>query len=282
MRQQVLLGTAQWGLDYGITNLTGRLSDQELQSLISRARQLGVGALDTAPAYGDAQLRIGEFANACAVQTKVSASGRTGMQILQDIDESRRQLGLDHLWRVLVHDWPELNTHERSLVVSVLDKLRESGVVDAFGISIYTDIDLTPLPTDFGEISVIQIPVSIVDQRLRGSKVLMALREQGVVIQARSIFLQGILLDGSSHSAFHPDLEKFQKEIKAQEINALDACVSFIRAQEWIDEVVVGVTTAIELERIHESLNARPLQRAWEGWASTSVELLDPRTWLRD
>ena len=191
MRQQLLLGTAQWGLDYGITNLKGRISDQELTDLVSQARRLGIEALDTAPAYGDSQTRVGEFAPGLAVQTKVSASGRSRRQILQEIDDSRRQLGREHLWRVLVHDWPELHDRERSLVVSVLNQLRDSGVVEGFGISVYAESDLIPLPTEFGEITVAQVPVSIMDQRLCGSDFMASLREQGVAIQARSIFCRG-------------------------------------------------------------------------------------------
>ena len=57
--------------------------------------------------------------------------------------------------------------------------------------------------------------------------------------------------------------------------------MSFIREQAWIDDVVFGVTSSIELKNILESFGAEPLQLSWDDWGSTSVELLDPRTWSR-
>ena len=49
------LGSAQWGLDYGVANEQGRPTDAELRSLLGKAKQAGVTSIDTASAYGCAE-----------------------------------------------------------------------------------------------------------------------------------------------------------------------------------------------------------------------------------
>ena len=73
--QSVILGTAQWGLDYGVTNTAGRLSDEAVREVADSAWALGIRTLDTAPAYGDAEERIPSLGHGFAVQTKVSIGG---------------------------------------------------------------------------------------------------------------------------------------------------------------------------------------------------------------
>lgn len=281
MRQQLLLGTAQWGLDYGITNAGGRILDGELTNVVATARRLGIRALDTATVYGDAHSRITQFAPDFMVQTKVSAAGKNESEIRRDIDASMRNLQVDRIWRILVHDWPELKGQERSLVIKVLADLRESGVLTHFGVSIYTEFELTAIESHFGEVRVVQVPASIVDQRLSQSEVLHTLRKAGVAIQARSIFLQGALLDSRSSRATHPELVKFFAQVREQPVDAVDVCVNFIKAQEWIDEVVFGATSAREVLQICNSFSGEQLDLKWESWASGDDRLLDPRRWPR-
>lgn len=282
MRQQLLLGTAQWGLDYGVTNTEGRIPEQKLEALVQQARHLGIGVLDTAPVYGDAESRVQDVAGDFAVQTKVSASGRSEAEIVRELEDSLLRLDRERVWSVLVHDWPELTPTEGSRVTEILSRMRKSGLVGRFGVSIYEEQDLEPLLTDFSDIDVVQIPTSIIDQRLRASEALTELRGSGVVVQARSIFLQGVLLNAQSDFATQPGLANFGKQVAAHQIDAMSVCVSYIRTQSWIDEVVVGVTSAAELKEIFDAFQATLVQLDWDIWASTDESLLDPRSWARD
>src|SRR5438067_13409029 len=59
MTQQLALGTAQFGLDYGITNTRGRITAGEAASLLRQAWDGGVRVLDTARAYGNSEEVLG-------------------------------------------------------------------------------------------------------------------------------------------------------------------------------------------------------------------------------
>ena len=58
---KLILGTVQFGLDYGINNKLGKVPDQEVREILDQAYQRGVRILDTAEAYGDSQERIGMY-----------------------------------------------------------------------------------------------------------------------------------------------------------------------------------------------------------------------------
>ena len=54
------LGTVQWGLDYGISNINGIPSDKELSLILSKADQNDVLIFDTSDTYGNSELRLGD------------------------------------------------------------------------------------------------------------------------------------------------------------------------------------------------------------------------------
>ena len=57
--ENIILGTAQWGLDYGISNKNGKTSLKEIKSIIKFAEAHGCTTLDTAASYGDSEEIIG-------------------------------------------------------------------------------------------------------------------------------------------------------------------------------------------------------------------------------
>ena len=53
------LGSAQFGLDYGVTNLRGQTTPADVAELLRIAGHAGVRVIDTAPAYGSSEETIG-------------------------------------------------------------------------------------------------------------------------------------------------------------------------------------------------------------------------------
>ena len=65
----LMLGTAQWGHGYGVTNAVGRLDDDAIADIVAVAREWDIDDVDTALGYGDAQARLRPFAREFAVTT---------------------------------------------------------------------------------------------------------------------------------------------------------------------------------------------------------------------
>src|SRR5690606_5639503 len=52
------LGTVQFGLDYGVSNRTGQVPEARAREILGAAHSAGVDLVDTAAAYGDAELLL--------------------------------------------------------------------------------------------------------------------------------------------------------------------------------------------------------------------------------
>jgi aryl-alcohol dehydrogenase-like predicted oxidoreductase len=280
--QTLLLGTAQWGMSYGVTNAAGRIPDLELAQVANLALSLGVNHLDTAPAYGDSETRIGNLDEHFRVQTKVSAASLRSSEVIEFVESSIRDLRQDSLWSVLVHDWGLLKLSEREMALEALGEMRSAGTVERIGVSAYDESDLDDVMTSRVRIDVVQMPVNAIDQRLKDSTSIKSLRTQGVKVQARSIFLQGVLLDTSRSTASseHPDLLRLWNFLETQRFGPIEGCVGFIKSLAWVDEVVVGFATANQLNEFAKAWAAEIPDFDWSSVASTDLDLLDPRRWL--
>ena len=276
--QSLILGTAQWGLDYGITNASGRLTDEAIVELAGAARRLGILGLDTAPAYGDAEDRISLAGSGWSLQTKVSGAGQDSVGIVSGLRLSLDRMGALRVSTCLVHDWAALGPGERATASQALTECQAAGLVDRIGISAYAEADLVTALDSFASLGVVQVPVSVLDQRLESSAVVASLRSHGVVIQARSVFLQGAALAAPDHGRFgrHPDV------VRLRELGEpLALCLGYVKSRPWVDEVVVAATSARELEEIGAAYAAQAPSVDWPSLASLDPDLLDPRRWTR-
>ena len=276
--QSLILGTAQWGLDYGTTNTTGRLTDEAIVELSAVARRIGIVGLDTAPAYGDAEERIHLAGSGWLLQTKVSGLGRDPADIVASLRLSLDRMGVSRVSTCLVHDWAALSSDERVIASETLVECRAAGLVERIGISAYAEADLVTALDSFSGLGVAQVPVSVLDQRLESSAAVASLRSNGVVLQARSVFLQGAALAAPDHSRFgrHPDV------VRLRELGEpLSLCMGHVKSRPWVDEVVVAATSAGELEEIGAAYAAAESSFDWPSLASSDPDLLDPRRWTR-
>jgi aryl-alcohol dehydrogenase-like predicted oxidoreductase len=119
------------------------------------------------------------------------------------------------------------------------------------GVSVYTPEELERYIDD---IDIIQLPLNIADNRFL--PFLPKLRERGVEIHARSVFLQGALLIGYGV----PKL-------------GVKVCLGYALAQD-VDRVVVGVNSVQQLE---ELLQVKPVN--YRGLNITDGRVIDPREW---
>ena len=284
------LGTAQWGARYGITNAKGELSDTDVADIVTAALERGIRDADTHrttnphQGYGRAQSRLRPWADDFAVTTKVFGGAAADLPVGEQLAESLGDLRLTQVHACLVHDWYDLTNHEAKAVANGLREAQQSGRVARVGISAYEVRDLERACEIFGaDLGAVQVPASVLDQRLVGSGVVDLLRSMGTEIQVRSIFLQGLLLDPTSPVllAQHPAVTGFHRRCTERGVTPLDASLSFVRSLDWVDVVVVGVTSAAELTQIAEGWRASTVSGDWDAYGSDDIELLDPRRWPR-
>lgn len=191
-RDQLALGTVQFGLDYGVTNSRGKIPLHEVEAILAEAQVAGIGILDTAAAYGDSENTIGQIgaANSFRVVTKINVEH--AVQVEAAVKASAERLRAEALDTVLLHHGGVLANDPS--IWDHMHRLAESRLVRRIGISVYepeevdSAIDLAErrrlLPPQ-----TIQIPLNIFDQRFL--PYLFGWKDRGIEIHARSLYLQG-------------------------------------------------------------------------------------------
>src|SRR3954471_5172087 len=105
---ELVMGSAQLGLVYGAANRSGKPTREAALKLVRRAADAGVGAFDTARAYGDAEERLGEGLHGRKVTTitklaplsELPADASTSAvhaAVDASVEQSRAALGRDRL-----------------------------------------------------------------------------------------------------------------------------------------------------------------------------------------
>jgi aryl-alcohol dehydrogenase-like predicted oxidoreductase len=274
---ELVLGTAQWGNAYGVTNAVGRLSDDEIALIVAVARKSSITDVDTARGYGDAEARLRPFAQDFAVTTKVSGGG----DVLAQVDASLSDLGVESVDGVLIHDWDALDCKGQGMSVLSYGQLLDSGKVARVGVSVYDAAGLESAAATFDAggvpLGVVQVPANVLDRRLDESSLLTELAAAGTHVVVRSAFLQGVLLSTGGGLADHPDVVRFRESVGSESL--LEACLGHVRGLPWASHVVVGVTSADELSEIAAAWESCTPGLLDASLGSDDLDLIDPRRW---
>jgi aryl-alcohol dehydrogenase-like predicted oxidoreductase len=296
MAPQLCLGTAQFGLAYGITNTNGQVSEAEVGQLLVEANKAGICWLDTAQAYGNAESVLARqlpMSHGFHFISKLPAQ-RQRMFSTQDVEawdkafhKSCQHLGVQCLDALLLHAPADLSKPGGQYLEDWLLGLRERGLVQRIGVSIYTAEDLERVNQKL--LDVVQLPLSLFDQRLLEDGTIARLCARGTAIHARSIYLQGLLLTPVAQwpGWMSPKVRAHQKALESlaaqRGCRLIDMALSFAREQMDLEGVVLGLCSVQELRELQAAWSATsPWEESeWRLWALNEPVMLDPRQWPR-
>ena len=272
---ELIVGSVQLGLSYGAANRTGKPDRQSALRLVRRAADAGVAGFDTARAYGDSEDRLGEALKGRKVPTITKLSPLSELPadagpdavvaaVDYSIARSLAALQRNQLDCLLLHRAAHLSAFDGA-VWKRLEHYLATGTVSSIGVSVQSPAEaLAALAQP--NVEHIQLPFNVLDWRWADAGVIAAIRRKpALTVHVRSVFLQGVLVandrsvwpsvDGVDVAALiswlHACARKYGRK------SAADFCLAYVRGQDWIDGVVVGMETEEQLET-NLSLVMRP------------------------
>lgn len=253
---RLALGTAQFGLDYGISNDRGRIPEEEVSSILDLAANNGIDTLDTAPAYGTSEEIIGEYLKKHASKFNIVSklSKESFPNVKGSVENILRKLGVSDIYGMLFHHFDDFKNdpgHFRSL-----QEMKAAGKVKKIGFSLYSTADLDHLFDSNIDFDLIQVPYNVFDRRFE--KYFDRLVERKVEIHTRSVFLQGLFfVDPEVLDPFFSGIRENLEAVKAvsdkNNIPMVDLALGFALSNSHIDKVVVGVESLQNLREIISS-----------------------------
>ena len=295
---RLMIGTVQFGLNYGVANKTGQPSFRDVCDILSAAFAGGVTCLDTARAYGTSEDVLGQalaelgMADKVTVVTKIAhlddglTAAEAERQIEESVTQSLKRLRLKTLPICLIH-------HEESFQYfdSVL-KLKERGLVEEVGASVMTP-PMAKTIVNSGKVAAMQMPTSVLDRRYVRAGVFKDCRMRGVALFVRSIYLQGLLLMQDADvpaplaPAVTPVLGKLRALAAEAGMSLAEMAVRYVLALEGVTCGVVGVETVAQMKDNIAIFNRGPLDASLMRAVTAAVpdlpdSILMPNKWPND
>ena len=200
-------------------------------------------------------------------------------------EQSCRRLGVETLNGLLVHRTADLLGDDGKRLWKLLEEFKAEGIAQRIGVSLYEAEEIDAVLERFAP-DIVQLPLSIADQRLLHSGHLALLADRGVEVHARSIFLQGVLLTDpvdtdrifSAASESMAALDTLAREV---DMDRLSLCLGFTSRLPEIAQIVVGANSE---EQLHEIADAAGKtvdidQAAAAACAWNDPALLNPSNW---
>ncbi|MDP2928870.1 MAG: aldo/keto reductase [Candidatus Omnitrophota bacterium] len=260
LTDRLCLGTAQFGLNYGIANKNGKITRGEVYRILDYAHDSGIRYLDTAFLYGDSENIIGDFISQSGKEFKVISkmppmNGKSAFAIEEYCVEILSRLKRSEIYGCLVHKFDDVVNNKD--LWSKLESLKKKGMFCIIGFSLYKIEELKYLLNNNIRFDIIQVPYNIFDQRFE--ECLPVLKKMKTGIYSRSVFLQGLFfletdrIDRDFRSAKEA-LGKLHDISAHYEIPLNALCLCFVLSDLSIDKVVIGVDSMKHLKENLDSL----------------------------
>ena len=285
---KLCIGSAQFGLPYGANNKTGQVPIDEVKKILEYAEKNNINYIDTASGYGDAETILGNVGlDNFKVTTKLMPVPPTIKNIetwlLNELEKSLQKLQKEKIYGLLLHDTKILKSSEGEKVINSLQIAKKEKLINKVGISIYDPEELN-LINNLNKIDIVQAPYNIFDRRLEITGWIDKLYSENIEIQARSIFLQGILLQ-KSHALdkrfqkWQSYFQNFEKFLDNNDLSAYEACVSFVEQSNKISQIVVGIDYFEQFKQLIRLALIKRQSNEMPNILCNDLDLIDPRRW---
>ena len=284
MKSKIILGTVQFGVNYGINNVVGQVSQEEVVRILKIAEDSGVMTLDTSAGYGQSEFVLGKAMKESLTHFNiVSKYPKTDKGVRETFKESLRQLDVDSIYGYLVHLFKCYE--DNPSIFDEMTALKNEGKIQKVGFSLYHVGQLQCLLDRNVKFDILQFPYNIFDRQFESY--MPKLVEMGVEIHTRSAFLQGL---------FFKDINTLPEKLKPlksylttlhqycndEGITIEQIAFGYVLANEYVKGALIGVDNHTQLEANLKVASHQLHQKDIDFIRSIAIkekELLNPVNW---
>lgn len=285
MINKLAIGTAQFGIPYGISNENGQVNRHEILNILDTARKYGINSLDTAKVYGSSEELIGDYLKKRPgflwdIFTKLNNSN---LSVYDQIKDSSKKLTTSPAL-VMAHSADLFldDEFQKELSVAIIE-----GMVSKIGVSLYGKNEIYRVLDSPFKPNVIQLPMNILDTQLYRNGDITKIYNEGIEIHVRSAFLQGLFylseVDLQTHfSDAIPYIDKLKSISAMAGLTLAELSLLWLIRLEEVNKVIVGLENVGQLKNHIQTLNKKVDNLVFEKALSIHYEnkkILNPSLW---
>tara|TARA_B100001029_G_C15026765_1_gene434132 strand:+ start:47 stop:916 length:870 start_codon:yes stop_codon:yes gene_type:complete len=258
---KIILGSAQFGRNYGISNFSNRGFSKNAYKTLELAFKNEIKFIDTAPQYNSEKI-IGNFisahglSNEIKVFTKIpTISNKKNYRkfVINSVENSLKNLKC-YIHTLFLHNTNDINLYKKN--IDFFLKLKKIFPIKNLGFSIYSKKDLY-ITSKLGFKPVYQFPFNILDKRFLNLKI------QKNKLIARSIFLQGLLINKKIKKKKLPiklieSHNRYYNYLNNLKIDPLKFQLSYINSTKQINKFIIG---SDNYQQLHQIINCELLKK---------------------
>ncbi len=259
MSEKLIIGTVQFGLDYGVTNNSGKITESELDKIFNFCHINNLLYFDTAQDYGNSEEIMSEQVkkyNNFKIITKAKFKESDLVIIENTIKKSIRKF--ERINYFLLHSMADYSNQ----LIDILFNYKTQGIIEKIGVSIYK-VEEAIVLLDDPRIDIIQLPLNYIDNQWDNEVFKQKLSTRpDIEIHVRSIFLQGILLNPILKKPVNIPEEDFNylnqiiNELCIEfGLNKLELCFGFINSIDWVNKFLIGIDNFEHLKSNYSAIN---------------------------
>lgn len=281
---KIVLGTVQFGTNYGINNSSGQVKPEEVVKILQLAAENSIQTLDTSSAYGTSEQVLGYALKQTGLQFNiVSKYPKGNIGVKETFHQSLLNLGVKTLYGYLVHHFDFFQDH--SEIFEHMRQLKDEGLIQKIGFSIYNPQQLQYLLDYSIQFDIIQFPYNIFDRQFE--PFMEKLTAMGVEIHTRSAFLQGLFFKDTESltqklKPLKNHLDMLHQYCQQYHITIEELALGYVLANSNVKGALIGVDNSIQLESNLKVASFQLSQNYIDFIKSIDIqekELLNPVNW---
>lgn len=295
------LGAVQLGMTYGLGPNNEKPSEENAFALLDRAFELGVNSIDTANNYGDSEAVIGHWLARRRGQglelpwvvTKIGPLRHGSYDILRDdvlrqVEQCQKNLGTETIDCLMLHNFEDYGD-DRDNMQKIFRELKDQNAYRFSAISAYSRHDYGVIAESGFDAT--QIPLNVFDWKQIESGGIEKLREAGMIVFVRSVFLQGLVFckpeELDPRMAFcDPVVARFRELCEQFDMSPAMLALSFVFSVPGVSAAVLGCQNTSQLEsncalmEQVKRLTPEQMQILREAFRETEERVTNPGLWF--
>ena len=280
---EIALGTANFGQKYGLLN--NIINDRnELKKISKFLIKKKIKYLDTALSYN---LPKKNFSKSKII-TKIELPQKKINSFLDNLENiisiELKKKKIKYFEAILLHNVDDLKSKHAKKFINKLDEIKKLNYTKKIGVSVYEPNELS-LIFKFFNPEIIQMPMNIFDNRFQNSCWIKKLKKKKILIQARSIFLQGLLTRDINYIKKKKlkknhilKLQEFDLWCEINKISKVEACIQYIKSIKDVDIITIGANSFKDIKEIISTINNKKKFKL-KKFTVNDRYLIDPRKW---